>query len=287
MDFGRGRGLGNFRPSGLDMDLMDYGTSARPPLRDFSPGRTWLASRGARHFNDLNDLDIMRTGIRDLPSRQHYAVDYLVRRDPLLDLDLAGPRRRMDPLLEVDLNPLHIGRPIDPLLRREPLPDLLRRDPPLSPTRWGYMRDVGAMTVDGGYLGRPPPRAFDDSFLPTRHSDVMPMPRYRPAGKDDEFHWIENDRFSDDRSYLPAPRRERGRRNRKERDRYPEYYDDEEENPYHLLPAHIPKDDYDNAMKRNLHVWSQWRTGLNKRGAMDNPEVCTQAYNSKKLQFVF
>ena len=29
------------------------------------------------------------------------------------------------------------------------------------------------------------------------------------------------------------------------------------------LPTHINKDDYDNAVKRNLHAWTDWRTNIN------------------------
>ncbi len=129
-----------------------------PPPRDFSPGRAYLATRGVRHLDELDDGEILYRS-RGPPLLPPPPLDDLPpppprHRDPLF-LDL-GPRR---PFLDDLGRSLYMegsrGRagtlpPLDPLRpRRRDV--LLESDslPPLGrdfdPVRRSYVRDVSGV----------------------------------------------------------------------------------------------------------------------------------------------
>ena len=306
--FGQGRPRNDWMGGGAPMDMgyddgypmpRDYGMRDYYPqrgydmrgydrrVRDFSPGRAWMANRGRdlSDFDEFEDLDDL------LPPR---------RRDPLDDLDLMVSRRR-DPLWGIPRRD-----PIDMMLERNDGPRPPRTEPDFGRGRREYRRDPRPMSADGriedhnANLGWSDNKAQQGPFnIPRIKSDVVEQPKYKFNSPQHQGHVLnkhdsyENEKSKNRQKYiqerldeLDDRRRERyedryndryddrrgggGGRGRRARRRDDDYSsEDDDDNPYHQLPAHIPKDDYDNAVRRNLHAWSQWRTGVNERGGRD------------------
>ena len=273
----RDYGLQDFAPRGYGFEM--------PRRRDFSPGRAWMAHR-ARDFDDFDDVDL------EMPRRRDHLMDDLdlmvSRRDPLRDI----PRR--DPI-DMMLERNEPSPPPLPPMRSEPAP---RRDyrRPMSVGAQIDQDNANKGWVQGKDMRK---GTFE---LPRIKSDVVQKPKYKFNSPEHQWHVKRNVDAREVQKQINAERNRREqeqeekerRRKQEERERYDdrrggrgdgggggrgrrgrgrrgdggyssEEYDDND-NPYHHLPAHhIPHDDYDNAVRRNLHAWSQWRSDMNDR----------------------
>ena len=270
----RDYGLQDLAPRGYGFEM--------PRRRDFSPGRAWMAHR-ARDFDEFDDVDL------EMPRRRDHLMDDLdlmvSRRDPLRDIPRRDP---IDMMLERNDQP---SPPPLPPMRSEPAP---RRDyrRPMSVGAQINQDNANKGWVQGKDMRK---GTFD---LPRIKSDVVMKPKYKFNSPEHQYHVKRNVNALEIQNQLNAERNRREqeqeeeerRRKQNERERYDdrrgrgdggrgrrgrrgrdggyssEEYDDDNDNPYHHLPTHhIPHDEYDNAVRRNLHAWSQWRTDMNDR----------------------